>query len=282
MKKSVVIYVVLVISFMMNTVFSNDQLDFFKKRFQSALFEEEVQEEKSVFKLDDTVLKPKREFKNIKGASITVGTGLITTPNIEVIEKDSFMGSLHLHAINVNGSSSTAKYFKLLYGVSSKLEVGFVKPYAGIDNRNDPDMYSFWKYKFKENSCIGGVIDASSSADDFRYMQSIYYLYGIKNVYAGIGMNFDFKRKDGVFAHFGSADESKSNLTFLMFGAEYQVHENIKIMCDYNGDFFSYGIRAGKDNFSIDIDQVRRGDNLSLLPFKDENQTVLGLNWSFR
>jgi len=233
----------------------------------------------------DHINKKTVEIKDdslIQDASIIGPTGYLLVPNWKTLKENTGNAAMHIYYPTSNNTTKMAKILKFNYSPVKNLEIGAAKFFTDLPNLSSLDPYFSLKYSFSGNFCAGAIFDASSQNDDVYYKNSYYAVYGFSkkrfSMTIGGGVNAG---KSNAFAHFGDADATDSDRGFVIAGADFKLTKEMKIVMDFNGDRYSYGLRYHKKNYYFDIAMMQKGDNLALLPIDNNYETIFGTGFNF-
>ncbi|MDD2714882.1 MAG: hypothetical protein PHW04_03190 [Candidatus Wallbacteria bacterium] len=231
-------------------------------------------------------IKPSEEEATVSGgdvfATVIGPCGYITVPTQKLLNTQTCNAGMHVYYPSSQGKDRLAEYMKFNYGFNENFEFGATKCFTTLSGMSNLDPYFSFKARLKEDFILGGILDTSSLKDDIKYKNSYYFAWGQdtpKCSYTlGGGINTG---KKNCFAHFGSANSSDSQRGFFLAGSSFKLSDNLQALMDFNGDFYSYGLRYSEGNFAIDMDVIQKADNLALLPISGGSKTVFGLSMNF-
>lgn len=213
--------------------------------------------------------------------SITGPSGLVKVPDLTTCGKEKFEVGAHLERYDANRYSAnyynqgmgpfqtnllpsyeTRWYLSGNYGITDKLEIGFMKEFDTNNVYQDPDIIIHSKYVFSTSEygafAVGGIIDTTTNA-----YNSIYALYGTEIVFVGIGANFGGAvDKPNNWARLGGYNLANYSPEDFFFVAGVNVKmgpTNLKL--EYDGDAFNAGLRYHfNEVYTIDIDYLGKND----------------------
>lgn len=228
-----------------------------------------------------SIKKDKIDYST-QDASIIGPTGYLLVPNWKVLKENTANAAIHIYYPTSNNTTKMAKILKFNYSPIKNLEIGAAKFFTDLPNLSSLDPYFSVKYSFAGNFCAGAIFDASSQNDDAYYKNSYYGVYGFskKKISLTIGGGIN-TGKSNAFAHFGDADATDSDKGFVIAGADFKLTDDMKLVMDFNGDRYSYGLRFQKKNYYFDIAMIQEGDNLALLPIDNNHDTIFGTGFNF-
>jgi len=244
-------------------------------------YKNDISSKKIYRKLKSKIKKGEGSY-DYQDASIIGPTGYLLVPNWKTLKENSGNAAIHIYYPTSNNTTKMAKIMKFNYSPFKNFELGAAKIYTDLPNLSNLDPYFNVKYSFAKNFCVGAIFDASSQNDDVYYENSYFGAYGFANekfsLTVGGGINTG---KSNAFAHFGDADINDSKKTFIMAGADFKLTDDMKLVMDFNGDRYSFGLRYQQKNYYFDIAMIQEGDNLALLPIDNSTDTIFGTGFNF-
>ncbi|MCK5686794.1 hypothetical protein KAJ27_21835 [bacterium] len=236
-------------------------------------------------------------------------SGLVKVPDLSIIGKEKFEMGAHIERYDANRYSAnyynqgmgpfqtnllpsyeTRWYVVGNYGITDKLEIGFMKEFDSNDIFEDPDLLVHTKYVFSTSEygsfALGGIIDTTVNA-----YNSIYALYGTDIVFVGIGANFGGAvDKPNNWARLGGYDLANYSPEDFFFLAGVNVKMGpTGLKLEYDGDAFNAGLRYHfNEVYTIDINYLGKNDYDKLYYFSgpfatryNRERVSIGLNAKF-